>query len=408
MGRPRKHSFRFSEKTVEAINDPPRTPAGRGVWYFDEGHDGLVLIAYPSRKEPIPGGKPRAGRRVFFYRYTFEGRRRCVRVGPWPAVSVEKARERCLKIQAEVTGGTDPYLELAQRKKTPLFKEWIPVVVSRLELRGRRTRDVAMYLKAAGQRWGTLRLDLVTPADVEAFIGKIGEEHPTSANRALSALRVFFSHAVKDGKLKTNPAGAVEPLREPEPRQRAMTDEELKRFLEAVAAEPDPVCRAFWRVMVETAARLGELLNTRWRDLDLVNGVWILPKTKSRRPQALPLARSTVEMLKRLPRTGDFVFAGEPPEQGEPERPRHDMKRPWRRLLKAAKIEGLHVHDVRRTVALRIANADGSLAASRVLRHSSSAVTEKHYVPIQAEHVRATLERHIASLPEPKEAKGAV
>jgi integrase len=63
-----------------------------------------------------------------------------------------------------------------------------------------------------------------------------------------------------------------------------------------------------------TAARTGEVLGTRWQEVDLETKVWIVPaaRTKAGREHRVPLTERAVEILGALVqvRTGDYVFSG--------------------------------------------------------------------------------------------------
>jgi integrase len=72
----------------------------------------------------------------------------------------------------------------------------------------------------------------------------------------------------------------------------------------------------------------------------------------------------------------------------DPKKPRFDLKRPWEDLCKAADLEGVHIHDVRRTYGLHAARQAGLHIASKLLRHSSVAVTERVYVPLGLDDLR--------------------
>jgi integrase len=65
-----------------------------------------------------------------------------------------------------------------------------------------------------------------------------------------------------------------------------------------------------------TGLRTGEVIGARWTEIDLGDRIWIIPadRLKDRRtrtePHRVPLSPQVVEILKALPRLGEFVFAG--------------------------------------------------------------------------------------------------
>jgi len=171
-------------------------------------------------------------------------------------------------------------------------------------------------------------------------------------------------------------------------RTRTLDDGELKRLREAVAALESDEERALLTVLIETGCRRSEALRMRWGDLDFESGVWVIASPKAGRPQAVPLALSTVDALRSLQRYSDWVFPGR-----DPAKPRRDMRKLWARVKKAAKLPAdVHIHDLRRTYGLRVAKHSGILAAQKLLRHSSATVTSRVYTPLGVDHLREITE----------------
>jgi len=119
-----------------------------------------------------------------------------------------------------------------------------------------------------------------------------------------------------------------------------------------------------------------------WDDVSFDSEVWVIPSPKPGRPQAVPLPLSTVNALRELDRCSDWVFPGR-----NPEKPRFDIRKLWARVMEAAKVEGVHVHDLRRTYGLRVAKHLGILAAQKLFRHSSATVTSRVYTPLGVDHL---------------------
>ncbi len=129
----------------------------------------------------------------------------------------------------------------------------------------------------------------------------------------------------------------------------------------------------------------------RWVDLDLHDvdrATWYLPNPKRRRPETKPLTRGAAEMLRSLPRKGEYVIAGR-----YPDRPRSDLKKHWDRIRKEAELEGVRMHDIRRTFGLEVARRAGLHIASRLLGHSSVRITERVYAPLGIDELREAAER---------------
>jgi integrase len=93
-----------------------------------------------------------------------------------------------------------------------------------------------------------------------------------------------------------------------------------------------------------TAARSGEILGMRWREIDLDKKTWTVPadRMKAGREQRVPLCPRAVSILRQLEtvKAGDFVFAGKARNK-----PLSNMA--MEMVLRRMKIEDATVHGFR-------------------------------------------------------------
>ncbi len=356
------------------------------------------------------------GSRHFEIRYGPRLRRRRFTIGKLGRLTLDQARARAKQLLAQAALGEDPRRDREIAQAMPTFGTWKEVYVKRIRGRLKSAKWIERYLNMAEARWKLRPLDSIRRADVEALYQKIGSEHRTSANRWHQSIRPLFAEAVREGILTANPAEGIKRYRENSPRARVLSDDEMKHLLDAVAHEKDPHARVGLYLLVESGARVSEVLRARWEDFDLEAGTWRIPSPKAGYPQVVPLSRSAVAKLRRTPRLGAFVVAGHggrKAKDGKPaeEKPRADFKGPWARTIARAKEEGakaempadfledLHVHDVRRTFGLHVAKAAGLHVASKLLRHGDVRITERVYAPLGIEDLRAAVEKRSEVLP---------
>jgi len=103
------------------------------------------------------------------------------------------------------------------------------------------------------------------------------------------------------------------------------------------------------RLLIFTGCRLREILGLRWNQVDLERGMLFLPDSKTGR-KGVVLNVIAIQVLRDLERIGDYVIAGD--EAGtEQEKPRADLKRPWRAITRRAGLVGLRIHDLRHSFA---------------------------------------------------------
>jgi len=364
-------------RLTKRLIDSLAAPAGKDrVRHYDSEIPGFGVTVYAS------------GRKAFFLQYGPEKRRRRVKLGDYGPMTPDAARERALAILAEVVKGSDPVEERRRIREVPTFKAWTETYLEEVERRKKSARNDKRYLGMAVKRWGSRTLDSLAAEDVrKVFQSMTAKGKRIDANRWLASVRACLQAAWREDKIPDNPAMKVKPNPENPPRDRVLSDDELTRLLEAVDNLEDPHVRAAFTMLIETGARLSEVLRTRWEDVDLDATIWRIPSTKSGRPQLLPLATSTAAMLRTVPRLGPWVIPGR-----DPDNRRSDLKKPWAALKEAAELDGVHIHDLRRTFGLHVARRAGLHVASKLLRHSDIRVTERHYAPLGLDDLRKGLE----------------
>jgi len=373
------------------------------VWYADTSLPGFVVRV-------LPGGGVYFGVR---YSVRATGKRRFVSLGDHRKVTFEKARAKAKEILAAVELGEDP----RRIEKAVTWGEWVPRYLQRLDVKrpieqfrylgvtpaiGKRGKPTDPTFRDIRAAWAGKALDEITPEDIEAARATVRKGGKIKANRWLAHVAACFAAAVRAELLDRNPAaaGKVKPDRENPGRRRVLTPSEMKALFDAVNEERDPFARAAVLLLALTGARTGELLAATWEDVDEAGRTIRLPDSKSGRPRNLPLPSWAIQILRALPRAGRFVIAGR-----DPEKPRPDIKRVWRRIAKRAGLVGAAPHDLRRTWSLAVSRVAGVRVASLGLGHESLVQTERAYLPESFGAVLAAAEKVAKSLPSPKRSK---
>jgi len=212
-----------------------------------------------------------------------------------------------------------------------------------------------------------------------------------TANSNLRTLKATFNRAVGRGYLAANPAARVKQVREPERTIRVLTADEVSKLLEAC---PSEAWRTLVALAVTTGMRMGELTALRWCDVDLAQGLVHVRNTehhltKSRRNRVLGLFPDVADMLRGLPRTGQWVFMT---VEGNPWG--NNVKRDFGQIVKKAGIAHCSMHDLRRTFVSQLAMAGVNEAiVQKLAGHSSISTTIKHYTGIMPEVLRSAQQR---------------
>ena len=263
---------------------------------------------------------------------------------------------------------------------------------------------------------GGINPDKVTRQDVARLHSSL-HETPVQANRVLAMLGAFYGFAAKAGYVPEghNPTRGIEKFPE-RARERFLTSDELARLGDALRqgetiglpyaidesnpkakhapkednrrAMLDPFAVAAIRLLILTGARLREILHARWEHIDFERGVIFLPDSKTGK-KPIYLSAAALTILTALPRLegNPFVIPGEKAGQ-----PRVDLKRPWAAVTKAARLEGLRIHDLRHSFASVGAGASlGLPIIGKLLGHSQAATTHR-YAHLDADPLRRAVE----------------
>jgi len=118
-------------------------------------------------------------------------------------------------------------------------------------------------------------------------------------NRALAALSVFFNYSLDKKFIEENPMTSVDYLREPESKRGRMTADEIDELLHtAISGGDDPLLdHTFLWTLLETAARVGGLLNLQLQDINMKNQtIMLYEKGGKYREQPVTLELATALM----------------------------------------------------------------------------------------------------------------
>jgi integrase len=137
----------------------------------------------------------------------------------------------------------------------------------------------------------------------------------------------------------------------------------------------DPYAIAAVRLLILTGARLREILDAQWSQVDMERGILFLADSKTGK-KPLYLSAAAQSVLAKIPRIKDnpHIIAGV--AKGAP---RADLHRPWKAVRKAAKLDGVRIHDLRHSFASFGAGASlGLPIIGKLLGHAQAATTHRY------------------------------
>jgi integrase len=383
----------LTKTTVDAL-----TPGERVSIIYDTELTGFGVRVTPAgAKSWIVEYRPGGGRKSATKRMT---------LGPTKLLTAQKARKKAHDILAAARLGDDPAGTRSRNREVPTLKEFAERYLSEeaeVKLKERTVANYRIYFRRhALPRIGGLKLNAVTKGDIARLHRSIGKEKPATANRVIEAVSSLYRYAETAGEVEEgfNPTRGIKHFRE-RTRERFLSMEELQRLgatlrlaeTEGLPWEVDetkpnakhlaapenrkvtfsPYVTAAIRLLLFTGCRLREILHTRWEDIDFERGLLVLPESKTGK-RFVVLNGPALDILSELERLGPYVIAGD-----KPEKPRSDLKRPWDRITKHAKLEGLRLHDLRHSFAsIGAGGGMGLPIVGKLLGHTQAQTTARY------------------------------
>jgi integrase len=314
-------------------------------------------------------------------------------LGTFPAISLSDARKLALEVIGKAQTGDDPVAE--RREKEARYGETVEKVGRAwIELHCKpnnrswrfQERQLELYVfPTLGSRAisALRRRDIIELMDDIVAKGQKTDDDQkkqrvggaTASDNVLRLFRAMLNWAVARDKLSTNPASGIRVSVKPKPRERSLTDKEIKTVWDGASKLGYPFGTHLLLCLL-TGQRRTEVAEMRWDEID--GDTWVIPshRTKSKRPHVVPITDAVRATLDACPtfNGGSFVLSTT------------NGKRPISGFSKAKTESAIAVadwrcHDLRRTAATGMAKSGvmGEII-SRILNHAPpSGVTNAHY-----------------------------
>lgn len=308
MGESRAINYQLKASQLAAVK-----PRDKAYLLLDGG--GLYVEILPT------------GSKIWRYIYSFEGKRPKLTIGPFPEISIARARDVHALMRAKVAQGIDP---VEERKRVDEARV-------EAERRGVSFRDFAevwvretLFYRSASYRTQVVRfldsyinpvmghkaLSEVRPADVLKVMERC-RATPTTADRCRVVVQQVYNYAIRKLIVVSNPAIAVRGAIVVPPKKHHvhLLEPQLSKFWielnKQLGASVLTVMAA--KLLAYTMLRKSELRLGKWAEVDLKAGVWDIPaeRMKMKRLHRVYLPRQAVAMLKDLHKItghGEYMF----------------------------------------------------------------------------------------------------
>ncbi|SHI33782.1 protein of unknown function [Ruegeria lacuscaerulensis ITI-1157] len=366
-----------------------------------------------------------------------KGKMRTITIGTYPKMSIKEGRERCRKIAYGLKYGGEEFAMPVGTEKNDrttlmqLLDEVQPVFA--INKKGWRPRggpnskaNMRSTIECVFFRLLHKPVEDITETDLAACASAYQPSRPVngkaSANgqvsRALAYLAPVFDWAAQRGEYCKVGAGRLKKLVAPDVhcvhdpstndpsisgiRSRVLSEEELARVLPLLTYPVHPSLRRrnispekdfgpiAMKFMFLTLARVSEVSNARWCDINFKTGVWtrkVKATEGGEREDDLPLSQAALELLKSLPGypsktpRDSYVF---PNRDGGV---LSNWDRTSRAVFKASGTGQWTRHDIRRTgstllkeLRTPVETIDAILAHLDPLAKSGASGSAKHYL----------------------------
>ncbi len=330
---------------------------------------GLRLLVFPGGEKSYALFTRVNGRQINF------------KIGSAAVLSLANARKEARRKLEEISSGVDP--REVKREAETAESETVQVVAERFveryaKVKNKSWKQIEQRIKyEILPRWGKRPIASITQRDVIELLDSIVDRgSPVLANRVLAIVRKLFNWCCERGTLQTSPCDRVKAPAPESKRDRVLTDAELALIWNGAGSLGYPF-GPFTQLLILIGQRREEVAGMRWSELDSDMTMWTLPaaRAKNNVQHQVPIVPWVRAILGSLPRIegSDYILTttGRNSISG--------YSKAKAALDKAATALNGHtpippwvVHDVRRTVATRMAKLGVALpTVEKLLNHTS-------------------------------------
>lgn len=331
-----------------------------------------------------------------------------IRLKGYPPESATFERKTDAKLWAQQTEAAireGRYFKSSEPRKRTLGEMIDKYMSEQLPQRGTDKETVGPQLLWWKAQIGAYLLKDITPQLVAEYRDKLinepmikkGEKKARILSKAtvvryLASLSVCFSYGIEDlGWVESNPIKNVKKPKPERGRVRFLSDTEKEALLKT--------CREFYpktlypvvMLALLTGARLSEITNLRWQDVDLKRKTLLFEETKNGERRTVPLASPAHKLLCKMSKVRridtQYVFARE-----DGKKPM-EIRKQWEKAVLKAELTDFRFHDLRHTAASYLAMSGASLLElADTLGHKTLSMV-KRYSHLTEGHTAAVLER---------------
>lgn len=202
---------------------------------------------------------------------------------------------------------------------------------------------------------------------------------PATVNRYTAALHTAMRFGIRPLKwISTNPVDDIDKLKESIGRTRYLSEDEMKRLLDACQRSKNTHLYAVVILGIATGARRKEIQYIKWTDVNAAATRVTLRKTKNGEVRAIFLTGAAAKIVQKMrdKRPPDEVYVFSSPNI--PSQP-INFESSWQYALKTAGIMDFRFHDLRHTCGSYLAmNGASAVEIAEVLGHKTLQMARRY------------------------------
>ncbi|HEY4941419.1 MAG TPA: tyrosine-type recombinase/integrase [Rhizomicrobium sp.] len=336
--------------------------------YFDAGTPGLSLRV-------SDGGKKSWS---YFFTSPKDGKRARFTLGAYPSTSLVGARTRAIEAKGHVDDGNDPRdmgnasaITVATLVASYLQKHVRPNLRTAKEIERRFEKNILPSM-------GSIRLGDLHRRDVNRAVDPImARGRAIEAARCFEDVRALLRWGLARGDLDRNPVDGMRKPATSTPRERVLSDEEIRTLWTKlpVALAKSKSAQRIVKLCLITAQRVGEVSGMAAAELDLDERTWTLPgaRTKNGHGHRIPLTPLALEIIAQAMKDAGegaaFVF---PNTDGDGPLPAQAVAKTVMRAQERLGLAHWTMHDLRRSAVTGMASLGvAPIVLGHIINHRS-------------------------------------
>ena len=327
----------------------------------------------------------KSGNKTYYCRYNDNGKTKLQKISDVKLITANKARQIAQTLLSDIKLNDNSLLkELDSKKQSSCItldnfynQYYLPYIKQHIKSYKSNDSTYKMHIRPI---FKNTPMNNINKLDIiKAHNDMISKKRlkPSTANKFIIFLSSIF-HLALDMQLKDiidNPVKGIKPFVENNHKERFLTKDESKRLIQSVNQSQNPNLKFIVPFLILTGARRGEVLNAKWKDIDVNNMMWTIPTSKSGKKRYIPISNELHKLILSIPKTSkEYLFPS--PKTNLPQ---NDVYQAWNNARIKANLKDVRMHDLRHSFASQLVNSGRSLYEVQILLgHSNMKMTQRY------------------------------